>query len=170
MYDMVGNLEQGRSSDWVDEPCKRKDFLWKSGEGFTNINCATINHLTKFFQNLTGDYQQIIVQFREMKLEMPPTVVRVEFTRYSDQGRRLVYKVTLNPEMFGIDRDSEPMWGASSWHKSFVKKDPKKVAFVAGLSKWAEAVQAKMDAAFDHNADAFSSIPPLESFVKPASD
>lgn len=167
MLDVVGNLEENHSGDWTDEPCKRNDYLWKKGEGFRNINCVTINHNTKFFQFPSGDFQQYIVKFREMKLDIPPTVIRVEFTRYSDRGRRLVYKVTINPEMYGFERDNEPLWGANSWHKSFIEKDPKKVAFIAALSKWAEAVREKMDAGFDKKIDAFSSVPPFASFIKP---
>ena len=167
MLDMVGNLEVNNAGDWTDEPCKRNDYLWKKGEGFRNINCVTINHHTKFFTAPTGEFQQYLVKFREMKLDIPPTVLRVEFTRYSNSGRRLVYKVTINPEMFGFERDNEPIWGANSWHKSFVEKDPKKVAFIAALSKWAESVRDKMDNGFDKKMDAFSSVPPLSSFLKP---
>ena len=49
------------------------------------------------------------------------------------------------------------------------EKDPKKVAFIAGLSKWADAVRDRMDKAFDHQKDAFEGLPTLESFLKPAS-
>ena len=157
--DMVANLETGNMSDWVDEPCKRDDFLWKrsTGGAFRRINCATMNHNTKFFANPTGDFQQYLVKFREMKLDLPPTIIRIDFTRYSEQGRRLVYRVRINPEMFGFERDAEPMWGANSWHKVFSSKDPKKAEFIAVLAKWAESVQDKMDDAFDKNPVAFSS-------------
>ena len=144
--DMQANLETGNMSDWTDEPCKRDDFLWKrsTGGAFRNINCATINHNTKYFTSPTGDFQVYLAKFREMKLDIPPTVIRIEFTRYSDRGRRLVYKVMLNPEMFGFERDNEALWGASSWHREFSTKDSKKVEFITALSRWAESVQDKM--------------------------
>lgn len=165
--DMQGNLENGRASDWTDEPCKRNDMLWKrsTGGAVSRVNCATINHNTKFFTNPTGDFQQYLVKIREMKVEIPPTVIRIEFTRYSDNGRRLVYAVRINPEMFGFDRDAEPVWGANSWHKAFSEKDPKKTAFIVALSRWAEAVQDKMDEAFERNQNAFDNIPPITNFV-----
>lgn len=166
--DVQANLANTNASDWTDEPCKREDFLWKRSTGgqFSKINCATINHITKYFTNPSGAFQQYLVKFRELGIDIAPTVIRVEFTRYSENGRRLVYKVYLNPEAFGFDRDAEPIWGANSWHKSFINKNPKKVEFIANLSKWAEAVQDKMDAAFNKKLDAFSSVPPLASFIK----
>lgn len=167
-YFMTANLEEWRSSDWTDEPCKRNDYLWKSGTGFRNINCVTISHVVNFFRNPTGHYQQIYAQFRDSKIDIPRTVVRVVFTRYSDRGRRLVYEVNFNPEAFGLAPEVEPIWGANSWHRKFIEKYPKKVAFIAGLRKWAEVVQTKMDAAFDHKEDAFSDIPPVEVFLSPA--
>ena len=168
--DMTGNLELVRSGDWTDEPCKRTDFLYKKGEGFKNINCATIGYTTSFFQRPTGDFQVYYGKFREMKLDIPPTVIRIDFTRYSDQGRRLVYSIKLNPEFFGFARDTETVWGASSWNKAFIEKDPKKVAFIAGLSKWVDAVRDRMDKAFDHQKDAFDGLPSLDSLANAAVD
>lgn len=166
------NLEQSVSiEDWVAEPCKREDYLWKKSIGgkFTNINCATINHVVTYFTTPTGEFQQILVKFRELGVEAPPpTIVRVVFTRYSSAGRRLIYSVDINPETFGVDRDIEHLWGANSWHKSFVQKDPKKVQFVANLSKWAEEVQNRMDKAFDKKSDAFVGMPEFSSYFKPA--
>ena len=164
--EMTANLQEINSSDWIDEPCKPTHFLYKNGEGFRNINCATVNYNTSYFASPKGDFQTYLARFREMNIELPPTVIRIEFTRYSDRGRRLVYSIKLNPEAFGIARDSETVWGANSWNKAFIERDPKKVALVAALSKWADAVRDKMDKAFDHQKDAFDSLPPFDSFVK----
>lgn len=142
------NLEQSAQAiDWTDEPCKKDVFIWKKsiGGNFQNINCVTISHVTKFMR----DY---------------PTVVSVKFTRYSSMARRLTYVVNINPEQFGVERDSEESWETNSWHKSHFQDDPKKVAFLAGLEKWAEDVQNKMNDAFDKKVDAFSSLPPLMSY------
>lgn len=145
---MEANLaHSGQAIDWTDEPCKKNDFLWKKsiGGNFQNINCVTISHVTKYMP----DY---------------PTVVSVRFTRYSSMARRLTYVVNINPEQFGVERDSEENWEANSWHKSRVQNDPKKVVFLTGLEKWAEDVQNKMNDAFDKKVDAFSSISPLTSY------
>jgi hypothetical protein len=169
--DMQVNLEQsGSIGDWTGEPCKREDYLWKKSIGgkFKNINCATINHIVTYFTTPTGEFQQLLVKFRELSVDTPPpTIVRVVFTRYGSGGRMLTYSVDINPETFGIDRDIERLWGANSWHKSFVQKDPKKVQFVANLSKWAEEVQNRMDTAFDKKSDAFVGMPEFSSYFKP---
>ncbi len=145
---MQANLAQaGAAIDWTDEPCKGNDFLWKKsiGRAFTEINCATITHVTKFLP----DY---------------PSAVRVQFTRYSSLARRLSYIVSVNPAFFGIENDPEPDWKTNSWHQDHLQKDPKKVEFLAKLEKWAEAVLGRMDDAFNMKPDAFADVPPLASY------
>ena len=167
-FEMQGNLESMNMSDWVDEPCKRNNFLWKRSIGgqFKDINCVSINHHTKYFTSPTGDFQQYLAQFRQIGLEIPPTVIRIEFTRYSNNGRRLLYKVTVNPELFGFERDSEPLWGTNSWYKDFSLKDSRKAEFIASLAKWAEDVQNRIDDAFDKKMGAFSGVAAFPSYSK----
>ena len=157
-----------RISDWTDEPCKREDYLWKKSIGgkFKNINCVSINHVTRYWASPTGSFQQFLVKFREMGIEVPPTIVRVEFTRFANSGTRLRYRVDINPEVFGINRDAEPIWGSNSWHKSFIKRDEKKVQFIANLSKWAEEVQARLDNAFNKKLDAFAGMPEFSGYLR----
>lgn len=161
------NLEQSRMGDWTNEPCKREDFIWKQSTGgkFSNQNCVFINHRVGFFRAPTGIYQQILADLRDINLDMPPTVLTVEFTRYASGGRYLVYRYEINPEFFGLARDNETVWGASSWHKSRIQNDPAKIAFTAGLSRWANDVQSKMDDAFSKKSDAFDNIKSLESYL-----
>lgn len=165
--EVTANLNMGSSSDWVDEPCKRENYLYKRSTGgkFKNINCVSINHIVTYYATPTGAYQQLVVNLKDQGVEIPPTIIRVEFTRYSDSGRRLVYKMDVNPELFGIDRDSTTLWGSSPWHKSFIDRDTKKVEFIRKLSKWAEIIQDRMDSAFEKNKDAFSNIPDLAAFI-----
>jgi len=136
-----------RAIDWTDEPCKDDSFLWKKSIGgkFSNINCVTISYITNFSPDL-------------------PTVVHVQFTRFYTLARRLSYTVNINPEVLGVDRDDEKAWEKSSWHKNVVENDPKKVAFLEHLEKWAEDVQNKIDDAFSQKLDAFANIPPLMSY------
>lgn len=164
--EMRANLSQSNMSDWVDEPCKRDDFIWKRSTGgkFSNINCATINHITRFYQSPTGVFQEFYRQFKELGVDMPPTVLNVSFTRYSSGGKLLAYSFTVNPEYFGFDRDVEPVWGASSWHKQSSLKEPKKAEFLANLSRWAVDMQDRVDAAFEKKAGAFSGVLPLTTY------
>lgn len=166
--DVESNLDAGRGGDWTDEPCKRNDFLWKrsTGGAFKNINCASINYVTKFWANPSGDFARILVSVREKNVEIPPTIVRVVFTAYSDQSRRVVYKVNINPEFFGIERDAEQNWSINSWNAAYIKKDPKKTDFILKLSKWAARVQDQMDLALHKEKNAFNDIPSVEGFIK----
>jgi hypothetical protein len=164
--DMKGNLNNPRSSDWIDEPCKREDYLWKRNIGgkFKNINCATINHWVDFYKNPTGEFQQLLVFQNDIGTEIPPTVIKVTFTRYGENGKWLSYDVAVNPEYFGVARDATSPWGTNSWHKSFIERDPVKVQFLSNLIKWTEAVQERMENAYTKKHDAFVGLKSLESY------
>lgn len=166
--DMTANLQQANTSDWVDEPCKRTDFLWSRSTGgqFRDVNCVSINHVVNYFVNPTGEFQQILVLAKDDGVEIPPTIVRTTFTRYSSGGNRLVYIVDVNPEQYGIDRDATTPWGSNSWYKNFITRDPKKVEFIERLKKWATDVQDRMDIAFKKEQKAFSNIKVLDEYLK----
>ncbi len=170
--DITGNLSQASSSDWKDEPCKREDFLWKRslGKDFRSVNCVSINHIVNYFVRPTGEFQQMLVWFNDQGIDVPPTIVRVEFTRYAPNTRRLVYRVDINPEHYGIARDATGVWGANGWHKNFISRDQKKVDFIENLKKWAIDVQDRMDNAFDKDARAFSNLKTLTAYLQPSSD
>lgn len=167
---VTANLESSNMSDWIDTPCKREDFLWKRsiGASINDVNCASINHLVNYFVNPTGDFQQIYRTLKDEEIEIPPTTITVTFTRYKPRGQRLVYDVVINPENYGIERDSTTVWGGSVWYKDFIKRDPKKIEFVEKLKKWATDVQDQIDAAFEKDANAFSNLKPLDDYLTPS--
>jgi len=111
------NLREAQAGDWTDEPCKRNDLLYKKNlKGlYTNVNCVSINHLVNYFANPSGRYQEYLVKFREHKIEFPPTVLLITVTRYSNNGRRYVVNMALNPEIDGFERTAEPLWAANPW-------------------------------------------------------
>jgi hypothetical protein len=170
--DITGNLSQAPSSDWKDEPCKREDFLWKRslGKDFRSVNCVSINHHVNYFVKPTGEFQQMLVWFNDQGIDVPPTVIRVAFTRYAPDTRRLVYLVDINPEHYGIARDATGVWGANGWHKNSISRDQKKVDFIENLKKWAIDVQDRMDNAFEKDARAFSNLKTLTAYLQPSSD
>jgi hypothetical protein len=165
--DTTVNLQQGASSDWTDTPCKREDFLWKRSIGgkFQDMNCVSINHFVNYFVNPTGDFQQIAVWAKDEGIEIPPTIIRATFTRYSSGGKRLVYVVDVNPEQYGIERDATIPWGSNGWHKEFIKRDPKKIEFIEKLKVWATDVQERMDDAFKKNTKAFAGMKNLDEYL-----
>lgn len=169
--DTTANLNQTASSDWTDTPCKREDFLWKRSIGgkFKDANCASINHIVNYFVTTTGEFQQIAVYAKDQGIEIPPTIIRVSFTRYGSDGRRLVYLVDVNPELYGIERDATTPWGSNGWYKDFVKRDAKKVEFLERLKKWATDVQDRMDDAFAKSPRAFAGLNSLDEYLSPSS-
>ena len=165
--DMSANLATTNSTGWNDEPCKRDNYLWKRSIGgpFKNVNCTTINHIVNYFVEPKGDFQQIIVAIKDQGIELPPTVIRVTFTRFTSDGRRLVYEVDVNPEQYGLDRDATTPWGSNSWYKDFVKRDPKKVEFLANLTKWAMDAQDRIELAFDKKPNAFENLKSIDEYL-----
>lgn len=156
--EVKANLRGWNASDWTDEPCKRDDFLYKKNlKGlYTNVSCVSINHRVNFFANPTGKYQEHLVKFREHKIEFPPTVIQVTVTRYSNNGRRYVVDLAVNPELDGFERAAESLWAANPWHKNQALKDPRKKAYIESLSSWADQFGERVEAAFEKKMDAFA--------------
>ena len=121
--------EKGGIADWVDEPCKRDDMLWKRSIGgkFSRINCATVNHLTNFYVNPSGNFENHLVLLKAKSIEIPLVVIAVSFTRYDSNGRRLRYEFNFNPEAMGIEKTQNYSWNQSTWHKNYISKDPAKM-------------------------------------------
>jgi len=165
--DMLANLERGNMSNWTDDPCKRDDFIWKRSTGgkFSDVNCVSINHVVDYFVRPTGRFQQVVVWAQREKVEIPPTIVRVIFTRLGDGGRYLRYVVDINPELYGITRDSTTPWGSNGWYKDFIGEHKDRVEFVERLKSWATDVQDAMDEAFKKNKNAFDQVKPINEYL-----
>ena len=161
------NLVTGRASDWVDEPCKRDDLLFKASLGgkFSNINCVTLNHITNYPGNPSGRGAELFSLLKEQGVETPPTVLQFSFTRYTNSQRRLSVTLSINPELAGFDREEERQWGRSPWHSSQALKDPKKKQFVEDLGVWALQFAKQMDMAFEKKSDAFTLAPSWRSVI-----
>jgi hypothetical protein len=166
--DVFANLEGGTITNWTDDPCKRDDFIWKrsSGGKFSDINCVSINHIVDYFVKPTGRFQQVLVWARKEQIEIPPTIIRVTFTRFSDGGRFLRYIVDVNPEQYGIARDTTTPWGSNGWYKDFIKDHKDRVEFIERLKSWATDVQDSMNEAFKKNINAFDKLKPLNEYLK----
>jgi hypothetical protein len=158
------NLAQGSANDWTDEPCKRNDMLFKSSLGgtFKDINCVTINHITDYYRNPSGKAAELFALLKKDGVDIPPTVLRLTFTRYSGGQRWLSVTLTINPELAGFPRESES-WGRSSWNKSQAFSDPAKKRFIDLLGVWAMQFAKQMDVAFEKKHDAFISVPSWRS-------
>ena len=165
---VYANLSEGAASDWTDEPCKREDLLFKAslGGAFRDINCVTINHITGFLNNPGDSWATLYSLLKEEGVEVPPTVLRLTFTRYSSNLRRLVVTLTINPEVVGFQRETES-WGRSPWHKTQAFKDPVKKQFIEALADWGTKFAKQMDVAFDKKADAFANIDSWRAIANP---
>ena len=164
---MSVNLAQTNMSGWIDQPCKREDIIWSRsiGRSINDVNCATINHRVNYAVNPTGDFQQLLALANDQGFQFSPTVIEVKFTRYSQGGRWLSYTVIINPEQFGVRLDLTTPWGANSWHKMFISRDPKKVEFIERLKLWATDAQNKMDAALNKEIGAFQNLKSLMEYL-----
>ena len=158
--EVSANVTAGSNNDWSNEPCKNENLLFKAnlGRAFDNINCVTISHATGFYANPSGMYTKIYALMKEQGIDIPPTVIRTNFTRYASAGRWMSVSLTINPELQGFARDNET-WGRSVWHKSQAFNDPAKKQFLDALSKWALSFAKQMDVAFDKKPGAFDAIP-----------
>ena len=162
--EVSGNVSAGSNRDWSNEPCKYENLLFKAnlGRAFDNINCVTITHATGYYSNPTGMYSKIYALMKDQGIDIPPTVIKINFTRYAAGGRWMSVSLAINPELLGFARDNET-WGRSGWHQSQAFNDPAKKQFLDTLSKWALSFAKQMDVAFDKKPGAFDTIPSWRS-------
>ncbi len=137
----------GGNTRWLGEPCKREDLLYKAniGRSMWEDNCVTVNHIVGFFSDPSGKYAELYALFREQGIEIPPTVLRIDWTRNGNMGNYYRVSLTINPELLGFEKDTELGWGRNSWHKSTSFNNPAKIGHYSLPSKWiARSIKSKM--------------------------
>jgi hypothetical protein len=162
------NLAQGGAVGWSDEPCKREDVLFKAsfGSDFWNENCVSINHITGFPGNPSGRGAELNTLFRESGVDIPPTVIRLTFSRTGPNLRMYRIVLNINPELAGIARESEVNWGRNSWHKSAYSSDPAKKLFIDALIRWSTDFSKQVELAYQKKENAFNSTQPWRTIFE----
>jgi hypothetical protein len=164
------NLSESSMNNWVDDPCKRDDMLFKESIGgkFSDINCITINHIANYLNNPGGQSAKLYALWKEQGIDVPPTVLQITLTRYASKGRWLAITLNINPELAGFQRSNERAWGRDPWHFTQSFNDPTKKKFIDSLGAWAVKFAKQMDIAFgyDKKKDAFMSIPSWRSVIE----
>ncbi len=155
------------SVKWLGEPCKRDNTLYKAniGKSVWQDNCVMINHISGFYANPPASGVALYALLKEQGIEIPPTVLQIEFTRNGSNGNFLHTILYVNPELMGFSRETEPNWARNPWHKTQSFNDPAKKQFIDALGAWALKFGGQMDAALDKKADAFSAIPSWRSVL-----
>ena len=166
--DLQANLAQRSDiGDWSDEPCKGSNHLWMNSVGgkFKDINCATINFNSEYINHNAAIFLTVYGKARGINYSIPTTTIEVLFVRHSDRGRRLQYKVNINPVFYGFNDENESNKNINRWGKQFYFKDDAKRRFVEDLSLWAHDVQKRMNKAFNGNITAFLDVPKYSDYL-----
>lgn len=159
VMEVRSNLQNG-SGYWIGDPCKRDDSLFKMQlAAGREDNCVTINHHTRFMGNPSGKVAALYALFKEQGVDIPPTVLRIEFTRNGLSQRMLYYSLWINPELAGFAREAEGEWGRNPWNKTMSFSDPAKKQYIDALSVWATTFVKQMDDGLRQKPDAFTQIP-----------
>ncbi len=167
--DIQANLAQRADiGDWTDEPCKGSDHLWMSSIGgkFKDINCATINFNSEFKNHNASVYLNVFGKARNISYSIPATTIQVLFVRYGSAGRRLQYKININPIYHGFKPEDESNKSINGWNKLFYVKDVNKKKFIENVSKWAADIQKNMDKAYGGDLEAFVGVPKYSDYLK----
>jgi hypothetical protein len=61
-------------------------------------NCVTINHTTRHMSNPGGKIAELYAMLKDQGVDIPPTVLFLEFTRNGPSQKTLTYRMWLNPE------------------------------------------------------------------------
>lgn len=152
------NLQSGKLY-WPGDPCKREDMLFKLqlGSGRED-NCVTINHIARYMSNPSGKFGELYALFKDQGIDIPPTVLRIQFTRNGQSSKMLHYMIDINPEAMGFQRESEPEWGRNPWNKTMSFNDPAKKQFIEALTAWATTFVKQMDDGLRQKPEAFTGI------------
>ena len=149
------------SVKWLGEPCKRDNILYKAniGKSVWQDNCVMINHISGFYANPPTAGAALYSLLTQQGVELPPTVLQIQFTRNGNNGNMLNTVLYVNPELMGFPRETETNWARNPWHKTQSFNDPVKKQFIDALSAWALKLATRMDAGLDKQSDAFSTFP-----------
>lgn len=164
--EVLSNLQIGGNVYWTGEPCKRDNMLFKlQMAGGLQDNCVTINHITGFMGNPGGKLAELYALLKEQAVDIPPTVISVQWTRNATSARRLIITLWINPELAGFPRETEREWGRNPWNKTMSFKDPAKKQYIDALSEWATAIAKRMDDGLRQKPDAFAGVPSWRTIV-----
>jgi hypothetical protein len=108
--------------------------------------------------NPAGKLGELYALFKEQGIDIPPTVLRIQFTRNGQSSKMLHYIIDINPEVMGFQRESEPEWGRNPWNKTMSFNDPAKKQFIEALTAWATTFVKQMDDGLRQKPEAFTGI------------
>jgi len=145
----------GGRREWVSEPCKRDDTLFKLDrvpymKRNYSQDCLMVNHyINSLGQAATGIYANTAAWIKEQGGTTPiPTAIYASVTRI-EVGEYLAVHYVFNPEAYGCDSAPSTSWATSAWHKRFIAKDPEKRQFVDGVIGFGKAMQVRINEAFE---------------------
>jgi hypothetical protein len=148
----------GGRREWVDEPCKREDTLFRLDrvpfmKRSYAQNCLMVNHVVNDLgQSATGLYAKFAAWVKDQGGATPiATVIDARVTRI-EIGEFLVARYVFNPEAYGCDSESAGSWTTSAWHKTRIGKDAEKSRFVNGVIEFGKAMQVRLNEAFEGRA------------------
>jgi hypothetical protein len=135
------------------------------GGKFKDINCATINVNSDFKNHNSSTYLSVYGKARGVNYSIPATTIEILFVRYAGSGRRLQYKININPVHYGFYSEGVSNGNFNEWSKLLFLKDEGKKKFIRDLSLWAVDVQKRMDRAFSGDLNAFSEVPKFSYYL-----
>lgn len=144
--------------EWVSEPCKRTDTLYRLNRTpFMKMNyeqdCLLINHVINTLgSGATGVYAALASWIKDRGGATPiPTVIDTTITRIS-VGDYLAVRYWFNPEAYGCDAVPATSWTTSDWHKSRIGSETERARFVNGVIDVSKSMQIRVNEAFEGRA------------------
>lgn len=128
----------------ADVMCARTDVFDKtvvSNEDFGPEDCLVISHTDpQDFRNPRASVplRLFAAALDKRGIPLPPALATAYFS-IADRDGFLKVVYSFNPETRRIESHPAASWAESDWHKNFIARDPKKVAYMKSLRTWASA-------------------------------
>jgi hypothetical protein len=111
--------------------------------------CYVINHRVNALTGTgTGFGREAYLWLEQRGIKVPSTMINVEYHRSAIPGNALYIWYYFNPEYDGFSPSADSAWTRNDWHKDFINRDVKKVAYVDALKSWATAMAPVVDRGF----------------------
>ena len=159
---VLASKELLRIQQWWDDPCKRKDRLYRNpyDSGIREGKCLLVNHISSFMSQGANSFSDVRKWATREKMNTPNTVLQAVLTQFVPQ-QYLAVTVWVNPALRNLD-SHERAWAGSPFHRDYIENDAARQQYAKEFIKWSEGYMTHLSVAFSGQANTAVSVVPAQ--------
>lgn len=151
---IVATTGSSNITDWLLEPCKRTNVIFKESAGSFKIpDCLLLSHDVALLKPGTTWMNEAALWAEKNSIRMPVTTLTALLDKYV-LGEYVVSRVWINPELAGQTPSAKTAWLENDWHKDRVQSFPEKYAYATKFFEWAKGFRIAYSEALDDGKSA----------------